>query len=150
MAPALPGLPLARGRPAAILRGLRLGVAGRAARHLRDVLGDRGVSASRWKRAERDVARSLGTERLPNIGAGQPDCRAEGFAYQIKTTKALPRWLKDAVEQATRDAGDDERPVVVLNEVRPGVKAYRLVVVPWELWPAVMRSERGVSESGGV
>ena len=92
------------------------------------------MSESRWKRGEREIARSLGTERLPNNGAGQPDCRAGGFAYQIKTTKELPRWLRAAIEQAERDAGDGERPVVVLNEVRQGVKAYHLAVVPWDVW----------------
>lgn len=92
------------------------------------------MTASRWTRAEREIARTLGTERLPNSGAGQPDCRAGGVAYQIKTTKALPAWLRDAVAQAARDAGDGERPVVILNEVRQGVTASRLAVVSWDVW----------------
>lgn len=96
------------------------------------------MSAARWKRQERETARALGTERLPNTGAGQPDCRADGFAYQVKTRKELPTWLHEAVEQAERDAGDGERPVVVLNEVRQGVKAFRLVVLPWDVWRALV------------
>ena len=84
---------------------------------------------SRWKNAERQIAAALGGQRLPNNGRGQPDVVAGPFRCQVKTTKALPAWLVAAVEQAARDAGADGVPVVVLNEVRRGVKARRLVVL---------------------
>jgi len=47
----------------------------------------------RWKRQERQIAAALGTHRLPNVGRGQPDCRAGGIAYQVKTRATLPGWL---------------------------------------------------------
>src|SRR5688500_7408683 len=84
---------------------------------------------ARWKRQEREVAAALGGIRLPNNGRGQPDVLAGDVAAQVKTMQALPAWLTDAVDQATRDAGPAELPVVVLNRVRQGAKARRLVVV---------------------
>ena len=84
---------------------------------------------ARWKKHERAVADLLGGLRLPNSGRGQPDVRASGMACQVKTTKALPAWLTGTVDQATRDAGEAELAVVVLNEVSRGRKARRLVVV---------------------
>lgn len=96
------------------------------------------VSARRWKRAESEIARALGTERLPNSGTGQPDCRCPGWAVQIKTRKELPAWLKEAMAQATRDAAPGERPVVVLNEVSQGKKPYRLAVLLFDDWQAIV------------
>jgi len=96
------------------------------------------MTGQRWKRAEREIAAALGTRRLPNIGRGQPDCRAAGVAYQIKTTKALPAWLTAAMAQATRDAVPGELPAVVLNQVAQGRRAVRLVVLPLEAWCALI------------
>ncbi len=81
------------------------------------------MSAQRWKHHERAVAAVLGTRRLPNNGQGHPDIRLPDWALQVKTRKTLPRWLKQAQEQAQRDAGDEERAAVVLAEVRQGRKA---------------------------
>ena len=101
-----------------------------------------GMSAARWKRAEREVAAALGGQRLPNSGRGQPDVEAPGFgralAVQVKTTTALPLWLTAAVEQAARDAGAEGVPVVVLNEVRRGVRARRLVVLDLAVFRALI------------
>ncbi len=99
------------------------------------------MSAGRWKRAEREIAAALGGRRLPNSGTGQPDVRLPGFALQIKTRRELPAWLWAAVEQAARDAGPDERPAVVLNEVRAGVKARRLVVLDFAAFAALIGGE---------
>jgi hypothetical protein len=76
----------------------------------------------------------LGTERLPNAGRAQPDCRAGEWAVQVKTRRTLPAWLLAAVDQAERDAGDDEQPAVVLVAARQGAKARRLVVLPFDAW----------------
>lgn len=92
------------------------------------------MSAARWKRQEREIAAALGGARLPNAGVGQCDVRAGGWAVQVKTTKALPLWLTAAVDQAARDAGEDDVPAVVLSEVRQGVKARRLVVLDFGLF----------------
>jgi hypothetical protein len=56
------------------------------------------VSAARWKRSEQAVARALGGARLPNAGRGQPDVRCPGWAVQVKTTTALPKWLTVVVD----------------------------------------------------
>ncbi len=63
------------------------------------------MSASRWKRQEREIARALGVKRIPNNGAGQPDIRTpDGWVVQVKTRKEIPAWLWAAVDQARRDA----------------------------------------------
>ena len=91
---------------------------------------------SRWKRQEREIAAALGTQRLPNVGRGQPDLRAHGWAVQVKTRTALPAWLWAAVDQARRDAGAGEQCAVVLVDVSQGRKARRLVVLDFETWCA--------------
>lgn len=99
------------------------------------------MNAGRWKRQEREIAAALGGVRLPNSGRGQCDVRCPGYAVQVKTRKAFPAWLLAAVAQARNDADPGELPVVVLSEVRPGVKARRLVVIEFETWQAMMRAE---------
>ncbi len=96
------------------------------------------MSATRWQRQERAIAAALGTRRLPNVGAGQPDCRCPGWAVQVKTRKELPGWLVAALDQAARDAGAGERPAVVLSAVSQGRKARRLVVLDFEDWRALV------------
>ena len=93
------------------------------------------MSAQRWKRQEREIARALGAERIPNNGGGQPDIRTpSGWAVQVKTRSELPAWLWAAVDQARRDARLGERPAVVLSEVTPGKRARRLVVLDFDAW----------------
>lgn len=75
----------------------------------------------------------MGTERNPNTGLPCADADTDLFAMQIKTRLSLPGWLWAAVDQARGDAGG-KVPIVVLSEVRPGVKARRLVVVEWGDW----------------
>ncbi len=87
------------------------------------------MSGGRWKRQEREVAAALGTRRLPNSGGGQPDLRAGGWAVQVKTRASVPAWLWAVLAQAARDAGEGERPAVVLAEVSQGRKARRLVML---------------------
>ncbi|MDP9469542.1 MAG: hypothetical protein M3Q71_02600 [Chloroflexota bacterium] len=99
------------------------------------------MSGQRRKRSERAVAAALGGQRLPNTGRGQPDVRLPGWGLQIKTRTELPGWLWSAMQQAERDAGPDERPAVVLCEVRPGVKARRLVVLDFAVFAALIGGE---------
>ncbi len=63
----------------------------------------------------------------------------------MKTRKTLPRWLKQAREQAQRDAGDEERAAVVLAEVRQGRKARRLVVLDVAVWRALLDETVGTT-----
>ena len=94
------------------------------------------MSVGRWKRQEREIAAALGTQRIPNNGAGQPDIRAHGWAVQVKTRKQIPAWLWAAVDQAEQDAETGERPAVVLSEVTEGTRARRLVVLDFDAWAA--------------
>lgn len=86
------------------------------------------MADKRWKRAEREIASLLGGVRLPNSGRGQPDVIAGHLAVQVKTKTTLPAWLIEAMDQAIRDACDDQQPVVILNLVGQGRKARRLLV----------------------
>jgi hypothetical protein len=90
-------------------------------------------SNPRWKKQERQVARALGTERLPNDGGCHPDAIAGPFAVEVKTRKGLPAWLTAAVDQA-KAAADGRVPIVVLVQVRQGVTPRRLVVVDFADW----------------
>ncbi len=100
------------------------------------------MSTQRWKAQERAVAAALGGVRLPNTGAAQCDVRLPGWAVQVKTRTELPAWLWSAVDQATRDAGPGESPALVLCEVRPGVKARRLVVLDLATFAALIGTEK--------
>jgi len=104
------------------------------------------MSGQRWKRQEREVATALGTHRLPNVGIGQPDCRAGGVAYQIKTRASLPGWLWDAMAQAERDAGPGEVPAVVLCEVTAGRPAKRVAVLDFGDFVDLVATNREVVE----
>ena len=69
-----------------------------------------------WKDTERAIARRLGGHRVGNTGRGTPDVVSSSLAAEVKTRKALPRWVLDAVAQAVRNAPDGRLPVVVLHE----------------------------------
>ena len=97
------------------------------------------MSGQRWKAQERQVAKALGGQRLPNNGRGQPDVLAPGnLAVQVKTRAAFPAWLWQAMDQAERDAGPDEAAAVVLAEVVAGRKAKRLVVMEFDAFVALI------------
>jgi hypothetical protein len=82
----------------------------------------------RWKRQERTVAAVLGSHRNPNNGEHRTDIDAGPFAVEHKARKSLPHWLTGALRQA-RNGADGRTPIVVLTEVRQGVKAQRFVVM---------------------
>ncbi len=102
------------------------------------------MADARWKRHERAVARDLGTVRLPNGGTGQPDCRAGGWAVQIKTRAAVPAWLWAALDQAARHAEEGARPAVVVSDVVQGRKARRLVLLDFDQWRALVGADEAV------
>ena len=105
------------------------------------------TGAARWKNQERFVAAALGGVRLPNIGAGQCDVRAPGWAVQVKTRATLPAWLWEAMAQAERDAAPYEAPVVVLAEVVPGRKTRRVVVMDFDRFAALVAGG-GAAQTG--
>jgi len=91
------------------------------------------MTDARWKRQERQVAAMLGSHRNPNNGEHRTDIDAGPFAVEHKARKSLPTWLTDALQQARNGAGD-RTPVVVLTEVRQGVKAKRYVLMDFADW----------------
>ena len=104
------------------------------------------TSAGRWKRQEREIARALGTQRLPNCGSGQPDLRVAGWAVQVKTRATVPQWLWAALDQAARDAAPGERPAVIVSDVVQGRKARRLVLLDFDAWRGLVEAERSGGE----
>ena len=56
------------------------------------------------------------------------------FAIEHKARKSLPSWLTGALQQATDAAEPWQTPIVVLSEVRQGVKAKRYVLLSLESW----------------
>lgn len=88
---------------------------------------------SAWKHAERQLARLIGGQRLPNNGYGQPDVTVAGavdtWALEVKHRESLPAWLTAAVDQSDRNAGVDRIPALVLVHCSQGRKARRLLVV---------------------
>ncbi len=92
------------------------------------------MANKRWKQQEREIAALLGSKRNPNDGGHRSDIDTSAFAYEVKTRKVLPGWLKDAVQQATRAAQDGQTGVVVLSEVSQGKKAERYALVKLDDW----------------
>jgi len=86
-----------------------------------------------WKRQERQVAAALGSRRNPNNGEHRTDIDAGPFAIEHKSRRSLPRWLTGALQQA-RAGADGRTPIVVLTEVRQGVKAKRYVLLDFADW----------------
>lgn len=60
------------------------------------------------------MARLLNGKRTGHLGGEDVDAGA--LAVETKHRKQLPQWLKDAVDQARRNAGDDRLGLVVLHE----------------------------------
>jgi len=71
-----------------------------------------------WKATERAIARKLGGERVSKarLGDRSPDVVTAWLAVEVKHRKTLPAWLKGALAQAARNAGEAQLPVVVLHE----------------------------------
>ena len=88
-----------------------------------------------WKCQERQVAAALGSRRNPNNGEHRTDIDAGPFAVEHKARKSLPAWLTGALRQA-RTGADGRTPIVVLTEVRQGVKARRYVLLDFADWVA--------------
>ena len=67
-----------------------------------------------FKATERVIAKRLGGERHGHLGGA--DVITDWLSVECKHRKALPQWLKDALEQARRNAWGDKLPLVVLHE----------------------------------
>jgi len=69
-----------------------------------------------WKQTERAIAKRLGGERVGPSGQATVDLLTSRLAIEVKTRKALPRWLLDAMGQAAA-AADGRLPILVLHQV---------------------------------
>ena len=71
-----------------------------------------------WKATERTVAKRLGGERTSKLGLGseQPDVENDWLSVEVKHRKALPGWLKNAMQQAIDNATTGLLPVAILHE----------------------------------
>ena len=101
-----------------------------------------GSGKQRWKRAEMELARMVGTERLANNGYGQPDFilpatdTRPAVAVQVKTRASMPAWFIDAMNQADIDAenldGDAIPCVAYVLAPGSGIKKRRFVCLRFE------------------
>lgn len=71
-----------------------------------------GMTYRAWKHLERRVARALGMTRTGQHGGA--DVSSPWAAIECKYRASVPAWLTDAVDQARRNAGVSQLPVVVL------------------------------------
>ena len=69
-----------------------------------------------WKATERSIARRLGGQRTGPTGASGPDILTPWACIEVKERQALPRWLTDALRQASAGVGGGRLPLVVLHE----------------------------------
>lgn len=106
------------------------------------------MSPDSWKRHEREITGLLGGRRLPNNGAGQPDVVATTpagtLAVQVKTRRAVPAWLADGMDKATRDAiatDLDTVTVVVIAHLTPSFGTRRYAVLELEQPAALLAPE---------
>ena len=89
----------------------------------------------RWKRQEQAIAEALGTSPIPSEGARRSDIEAGQYGVEVKTIKAIPARVREALEQSIEASGKTGRvPVVVLSQPRPGRKPLRVVVMRFEDW----------------
>jgi len=69
-----------------------------------------------WKAVERKLARRFGTTRVGARDDVQMDIDAGHLSIEVKHRDKLPKWIKDAVVQAIRNAGVSQLPIVILHE----------------------------------
>lgn len=74
------------------------------------------MSEKSWKRTERKVAQLLGGERVPvngRIRGSAPDIAHETLSLEVKSRRSIPRWIEDALQQATASSRGGKLPVAV-------------------------------------
>lgn len=70
-----------------------------------------------WKANERAIAKRLGGQRVGNRGSNTEDVAHRWLSIEVKSRRALPAWLLEAVAQARRNSPPSRLPVVVLHQV---------------------------------
>jgi hypothetical protein len=92
------------------------------------------MTDSRWKRRERQTARLMGAERIPNSGHGQADIVTGRYSIEHKSRAGLPDWLTDALDQAVRNAVAGTTPVVIVTAPGARRRLRRVVLMRFEDW----------------
>ena len=67
-----------------------------------------------WKSVERRIARELGGERVGILG--REDVRHERLSVEVKTRRALPKFLSRSYAQAAGNAKEGKIPLLILKE----------------------------------
>ncbi len=75
-----------------------------------------GKQPTTWKHSEREIARLMGGTRTGPAGKAAADVVTGWAVIEVKHRKALPQWIKKAVEQAVAAAGPRRVPLAVLHE----------------------------------
>ena len=104
----------------------------------------------RWKKHEQGIADALGTSLTANDGVRRSDLESDQYGVEVKTMKAIPLRVRQALEQSVEACEKTSKvPVVVLNEPRIGRKPLRLVVMRFEDWQANNAARDVDSGEGG-
>ncbi len=69
-----------------------------------------------WKRAERQVAKRLGGERVKRQGERAPDVVTPYLVADVKMRKRLPRWITDAIFRIRSLHGPRKMRILILEE----------------------------------
>jgi len=69
-----------------------------------------------WKQVERAIAKRLGGKRVGCTGQATPDVVTDWLSIEVKSRKALPKWLWEGIEQARRGCREDQLAILVLHE----------------------------------
>ena len=77
-----------------------------------------------WKKFERKIAEELtqlgdNAERIPVTGRTRghaPDIKSNVFSIECKYRKEIPKWIKNAMDQAVKSSDGVKTPIVFLKE----------------------------------
>lgn len=67
-----------------------------------------------FKAVERALAKRLNGERTGHLGVADVTC--DWLSVEVKNRKRLPQWVRDAIEQAKRNAGFSQLPIAILHQ----------------------------------
>lgn len=67
-----------------------------------------------FKGVERALAKRLNGERTGHTGGA--DVVTDWLCVEVKSRATLPRWVRDAIGQAKRNAGIEQLPVAILHQ----------------------------------
>jgi len=84
-----------------------------------------------FKGTERAIARILGAKRTGQFGGA--DVTGDWLVAEVKHRQSVPAWLRAAVTQAQRNAGELQLPIAVIHE-QGGRHDEDLVVMTLKTW----------------